>query len=375
MRNLLHIGGYLRAYNLIRGFRKMSDERCFPKRHLDVVGRSHTLSLGLLLNYAVLLLLTFSASQARAESCLTSTDMDAATRSALTTAATRYFDTVARGDAASLKQNAIPSLAADYSGVEATVKANQPALTGTKGTPRPPFLLEAEGAAPLARAEFFCGVFGKNGQTADSAAFYLNGISPGKYGVVILDATSAKGSYMVSFILQLQGTDWKLGGLYIKAAQSGGHNSDWFISRAHDYQSKGQVHNAWLYYLMARSLVSPLPFMSTAATDKLYDDSEKLRPADFPAEGKTADLAAGTTTYKLTALYPELVGNDLNLIVKYQAADVSNTNVAYQSNVSVMKALLTKYPELRDAFAGVVARAGDPGGRDYGTMLAIKDIK
>ena len=179
----------------------------------------------------------------------------------------------------------------------------------------------------------------------------------------------------VSQILQLIGSDWKRGGPYMKSGQTNGHDSNWFITHAREFQSKGQAHNAWLYYLVARSLISPLPFMSTAATDKLYDDSQKLQPADFPADGKTADLSASGTTYKLTALFPEVVGSDLDLIVKYQAADVSNTNTTYSSNVAVMKALVTKYPELRDAFAAVVARAVDPSGRDYGTMLAMKDIK
>jgi hypothetical protein len=54
---------------------------------------------------------------------------------------------------------------------------------------------------------------------------------------------------------------------------------------------------------------------------------------------------------------------------------VANTNQAYQDNVGVMKAILQKWPELRDAFAGVVARAVDATGRDYGTLLAMKDIK
>lgn len=321
----------------------------------------------------------FSASIVVAESCLTSTDMDAATRTALTNSALHYFDLIAKADAASLRQASIPSLAGDFSGIESTIKENQPALASAKANARPPFLLEAEGTATIARAEFFCGVFGRNGQTAGSAAFSLNSLAPGKYGVVILDASSAKGMYTVSLILQLQGSDWKLGGLYIKSAQLNGHDSDWFIARARDFQSKGQTHNAWLYYLVARSLVSPLPFMSTAATDKLYDDSQKLEPADFPADGKTADLstgtAAGSATFKLTALFPEAVGNDLDLIVRYQVADVSNTNQTYQSNVAVMKALITKYPELRDAFAAVVARAVDPNGHDYGTMLAMKEIK
>jgi len=30
---------------------------------------------------------------------------------------------------------------------------------------------------------------------------------------------------------------------------------------------------------------------------------------------------------------------------------------------------------LRDAFDGVVTRAVEPSGRDYGSMLAMKDIK
>jgi hypothetical protein len=61
--------------------------------------------------------------------------------------------------------------------------------------------------------------------------------------------------------------------------------------------------------------------------------------------------------------------------VTYESANVSNTNIAYQDNVNVMKALLTKFPEVRDAFAAVLARAVDTSGRDYGTLLAMKDIK
>ncbi len=310
-----------------------------------------------------------------AENCQTATDMDAATRSALMTAGQRYFDMIAKGDAASLRQNSIASLASDFSGIETTVKDHQKNLAGSHPTARPPFLLEADGTAPIAHAEFFCGVFGKSGQTAGSAAFYLNNLPPGKYGVVILDAASAEGPNAISLILQQVGNDWKLGGLYIKALQVGGHDSEWFAARAREYKAKGQLHNAWLYYLMARNLISPLPFMSTAATDKLYDESQSLQPTDLPAEGKTVDFQAGTATHKLTAIFPDAMANDLDLLVRYQVSDISNTNQTYQSNIAVMKALVTKYPEFKQAFAAVNARAVDPSGRDYGTLLSMKDIK
>ena len=312
---------------------------------------------------------------ASAQNCQTSSDLDDSTRTAIVSVGQRYFDMAAKGDAASLRQNAIASLSSDFSSIEGTVKDRQPDLAGAQAAVKSVFLLQAEGVAPLPHEEFYCGVFGKSGQTANSAVFYLDNLPPGTYGVVIFDATSAKGRFSFSLILQQSGTDWKLGGLYIKTTQVAGHDSDWFVARARDYKTKGQLHNAWFFYLEARSLISPLPFMSTSATDKLYDESQGTQPSDVPANGKTVDLAAGAVTFKLTAIFPEAVGNDLDLIVKYQAADASNTNQAYQSNVAVIMALVAKYPEVRDAFAAVVARAVDANGRDYGTLLAMKDIK
>jgi hypothetical protein len=43
--------------------------------------------------------------------------------------------------------------------------------------------------------------------------------------------------------------------------------------------------------------------------------------------------------------------------------------------MTLIKALVAKFPELHEAFAGVVARAVEPSGRDYGSLLAMKDIK
>jgi len=315
------------------------------------------------------------SSLVHAQNCQMSGDLDDATRSAITAAGQRYFDLAAKGDAAALRQSAIPSLASDFSGIETTVKDHQQDLAGAQPTAKALFLLAAEGTVAIPHAEFYCGVFGKNGQTSGSAVFYFDNLPPGKYAVIILDATSPQARTNLSVVAQQTGADWKLAGLYFKPVLVAGHDSEWFAARAREYKTKGQLHNAWLFYLEARSLISPLPFMSTQATDKLYDEFQSLEPADFPVEGKTADLIAGSTTYKLTTLFPTAVGSDLDLVVKYQTADASNTGQANQSNVAVIKALVAKFPELRDVFAAVVARAVDPSGRDFGTLLAMKDVK
>ncbi len=324
---------------------------------------------------SLLLLGTLLGTSAYAQTCQTATDMDASARTALETTAKRYFEMSERADVAALRQNSIAAVASNFAGVEAAVKENQAALTGATAAVRPPFLLIVDGPEPLARAEFLCGVFGKTGQTKDSAVFVLPNLPPGKYGVTILDVNGAQGAKTLTFVLQQTGTDWKLAGFSAKASQAAGHDAAWFVQRARDFKAKAQNHNAWLYYREAMALAAPVDFMNTLATDQLYDEFQAAQPSDMPTNGHTVDISAGGKTYHLIDSFPLVVGADLDLVVKYQAADVSDTARAFQENTAVIKALVAKYPEFRQVFAGVVARAVEESGRDYGTLLAMRDIK
>ena len=321
--------------------------------------------------------LIFLAGPAKAQTCSTASDMDAATRSALENTGKRLFDMASKGDVFNLKQSTIPSLAANFSGIETAVIENKEAFSGAQATVRPPYLLKLEGNQPAARAEFLCGVFGPQGQTAHSSVFVIPNLPPGTYAIVILDVTGgSKGPYTLSFVLQQIGNDWKLGGFYAKAAQIAGHDANWYIQQADQYKAKGNAHTAWLYYLEARELIAPVPFMSTLETDHLYDTIHNSQPKDVPSDGNTADLtAANGKTYKLTQIFPVVVGNELDLVVKYQYPDVSNTAQTFQDNMAVMKALIQKYPEFRSAFGAVVARAVQADGKDYGSLMPVKDIK
>jgi hypothetical protein len=315
------------------------------------------------------------AAAARAQTCLSAPDIEPSTRAALEAAAKRYFEMSARADAAALKQNSIPSLAASFSAVEKALKDNQPDLTGASATVRPPYQLIAEGLEPVARAEFLCGVFGPSGQTSQSAVFALNNLPPGKYAVTILDARGGKKPITLTFVLEQQGADWKLAGFYARSQQACGHDGAWFAQQARDFKSKSQNHNAWLYYREAIALTSPVDFMSTQATDKLYDEIQTVQPADMPVNDTAIDLFAGGKTHRWTAIFPLPVGDELDVVVKYSSSDISNTQKTFEENVQVIKALVTKFPELKSAFAGVVARAVSPTGEDYGSLLPTKDMK
>ncbi len=312
---------------------------------------------------------------ARGQTCQSAADMDLSVRTALETSAKHYFDLAAQGDVAALRANSIAVLASNFGGVETAVKDNQSAFSAARATVRSVFLLSADGTAPLPRAEFLCGVFGKSGQTPESAVFVLNNLPPGKYGVAILDVRGSKDARTLTFILQQVGTDWKLAGFYARLAQLNGHDGAWFVQRAREYKTKGQTRDAWLYYREAIALSAPVDFMSTMVTDKLYDEMQVVVPSDLPVGGNTVDLPGAGKTYRLTEIFPLAVGSDLDIVVKYQKADISDTGATFLENQAVTKALIAKFPEFRDAFAGVVVRAVDPSGRDYGSLMPMKEIK
>jgi hypothetical protein len=326
-----------------------------------------------------LLALGAVACAARAQTCQSASDMDESVRTGLEAAAKRYFEMSARGDTAALRQNSIASVAASFAGIEAAVKENLAALNGAKASVRPPFLLTADSAETLPRAEFLCGVFGASGQTKNSAVFVLNNLPPGKYGITILDVSGSHVAMAMTLTLVLQqaGADWKLAGFFAKSSQASGHDAAWFTERARNFKAKAQNHNAWLYYREAIALSAPVDFMSTLATDKLYDEAQAIQPADMPANGNTVEMSAGGKTYRLTEIFLRGVGsdNDLDVEVNYQAADVSDTAHTFQENTTVIKALVAKFPEFREAFDGVVARAVDPSGHNFSSLMAMRDIK
>ena len=246
---------------MVRFEKSFTPLRCHPERSRfsgeakDLWRHGYRASAKLHLRCVALGLLTFFTTTAFAETCLTASDMGDA-RTALTSTALRYFDMIAKGDTASLRQNSIPSLAADFASIENAVKGDQAALAGVKATARPPFLLQAQGSAPIERAEFFCGVVGSKGQTADSAAFVLNNLPPGKYGVVILDAPSAKGGFTASMILQRSWVrEWKLG-YSLHQIRTIRRPRQRLVRRPRpaSFQGKGQMHDAWLYFFLRRAI-------------------------------------------------------------------------------------------------------------------------
>ncbi|HWR17637.1 MAG TPA: hypothetical protein VN577_22600 [Terriglobales bacterium] len=305
-----------------------------------------------------------------AEECRVGSEIDTATRTAIENAAQRYYQAAAAGNTADLQQNSIPAVSSDFAGIQAAINENKDNF-GTGSSIRGIYQLDAQGNAPLKRAEFYCGIM----NSPNYVGFAIPNLPPGNYALAMLDAQGGKNPITVSFVLQQVGAQWKIGGVYIRPTAINGHDSKWYIAQAQQYKAKGQNLNAWFYYLTAWDLAAPVRFMGTKALDRIADEMQSVRPQNPISPQSPVDLSFNGKSYKVTDLFPVPLTDGLGLVVKFQVPDVSNTAAAYADNVSVMKALLNQYPELREAFVSIVARAVAPSGNDYGTLLSMKDIK
>jgi hypothetical protein len=305
-----------------------------------------------------------------AQTCYTAAEMEPATKSAIAAAAHQDFTYASQGDVFNLRQNATPDLAANFGGIEGIVIDQKSAYTGAQANIRDEYILETSGNAPVPRAEFFCGIY----NSPQRSAFIINNLPPGRYAIVIQDVTTSKGPYFLTLILKQQGGAWKLAGYYSKPSTIGGHAGDWYLTKAREFKTKGETHDAWFYYLTAWDLLAPVDFISTPKLDRIADEMQSVQPSDLPTNNPV-DLVTANKTYKLTRVFPDRSNDGLVLVVKYQSPDISNTQQTFEDNMSVIRALVKKYPEYRDAFTGVVARAVSPSGGEYASLLPMKDVK
>ena len=306
-----------------------------------------------------------------AQTCSSGSDLDAATRTAIDNAATQYLNMSKNGDVAGLKANAIPAITGDFSSIEQAVVTNKQYLSQGNATISATYLLDASDAkAPLARADFYCGIY----NSPDRLSFSIPNLPPGKYAIAI-QKVDGKDPITLTLILQNMGGAWKLAGYYPRLDAIGGHDGQWYLNQARQYKAKGQSLDAWFYYLTAWDLTAPVNFMSTPQLDKIADEMQSSRPTNLPSSNAPLNLSANGKVFRVTELTAVPVDNALDLRVVYENPNAGDSGQAFKDNMAMIHAIVAKYPEVRDAFNSVIARAVDSSGHQYGSLLPMKEIK
>ncbi len=303
--------------------------------------------------------------------CTSGADIDTATATAIDNAAKQYLNMSKNGDVAGLEANAIPQIKGDFDAIEQAVVTNKEYLAEGTPTITDTYLLDAsQSKETLPRAEFYCGIY----NSPQREAFFIPNLPPGRYAIVI-QKVNGKDPITLTLVLQDVGGAWKLAGYYPRLDEIGGHDGQWYLTQAQAFKAKGQLHNAWFYYLTAWDLTAPVNFMSTPQLDQISSEMQSARPADLPSAASPLSLSANGKVFKVTEMTAVPVDNKLDLRIRYENPAAADSGAAFQDNMAVIKAIVAKYPELREGFDSIIARAVDSSGHEYGSLLPVKEIK
>jgi hypothetical protein len=288
--------------------------------------------------------------------------MPAADRDALAARARSLTADALSGDAGAMREASASDLQRDFSGVASAVLTLHPDSGGVV-TITSLFLLDNSGAKPDSGAsQFFCGAY----NTPEHVTFTLPGLKPVRYAVAFVHVTGVPEPRQITYVLQDQ-IGWKLAGFVQKPLQAAGHDGVWYWQHARELVKDRQLWNAELCYQIARQLVTPVGFVSSANLDKLLAEQQAAQPVDWPTEDKPLLLTVDGRNLPISEITPLLSSHDSEPIaasVVYQApSDAASADAAAVSTLqkAIAAALEAKVPELQTFVKQLVITSRPPG--------------
>ncbi len=322
------------------------------------------------------LLLAALALPALGQTCTTQGQLTSAERQQLMQVAETLVGEVQSGDLAGLRNNTLPAIANQFSGIANSANTLRPLIAQAGLTVDALFAFDAQpsgGAAP--GAQFFCS---PPNSTMTVVLNFGNNLPPGKYALAVVHATGVEKPQQISLVLAQDAGQWKLAGFFAKPLLFAGQDGVWYWSRARQFAQQHDDWAAYFYYKIATALVLPVNFLSSPNTDKLQHEASQVNPQNLPTQAPAMFQANGNQ-YELTHVDTTTELGPLDLAIHYnaddaQAAQLRNPAQARQQVVALMSAILATHPGLRQAFHGLWVYADQNGSTLFALELPMNQI-
>jgi len=192
---------------------------------------------------------------------------------------------------------------------------------------------------------------------------------PAEAHVVIEAHTTNNSEVFVVWLLPEQG-NWRV--QYVHFALSGvvGKSPADLRKIAEAEQQKQHNLNAFLLFATALQLTDRGPYFQLGIRPDIEKDLSEIKKPEFLVGQPPFIWNVGTAgSFKLLNVGLIGVGGKIYLQVDHRAAPWTDDKDVVKSNRSLIAALDSRYPEYREAFAGIVVRAHEDGtNRTYGTV-------
>jgi hypothetical protein len=308
---------------------------------------------------------------ARAASCKTQSQMTAAERIAISSAARAIAGDVQSGNVTALRAITIPAVT-DFSGIAGSVDSLKPLLRNAFITINNLYDLDASTErADAARVDFYCGT--------PVVVMNIDDLPPGTYALAILHATGVPQPQQISLILSNVGQGrWMLAGFFSRPMLDAGHDGLWYWVSARKYAQKTMNWDALLYYRIAAIFLNPVDFLSSPNLEKLRHEEDQVHPDGMPGI-KPLMLPVSNSVFTVTRVDTTTTFGALDLEVHYtpdatQSSQLRDPMTARKQVTAVMIALLSLHPELHDAFHGIWVQADKGSDSIFSLELPMDQI-
>jgi hypothetical protein len=284
-------------------------------------------------------------------------------RDTLASAGQQLGNAVIQQDFTSLQATLLPAVAPQWEGIRGVIEQGAPIVKGGQVQLNALYLLDASTLTAPADTQFFC----SNSNGSLTVTVSMRSLPPGRYALIlayVLGGTAAsQGSPPVAgqlgFILGLDGSAWKLGGVFVRPGLLDGHDGVWYWQRARELVKGNPQWSAWFSYETARYLLVPVDFISSPNLEKLGQEQAQVK--NSPAEAFPYSLPDGARTWKIDSVRLDASLRQADLAVTYESTGVTDPAAVRTEAVAVLSALLKAKPDLRQNFHGLWAYASKDG--------------
>jgi hypothetical protein len=304
-------------------------------------------------------LVILAPAAAFAATCTTQAELSPQDRSTLASIGEQLSDAVIRQDVSALQSVLLPAISNQWEGIRGAVEQAAPMMKGGKAQLRNVYLLDASTVTAPTDTQFFC----SNASGSMTVTINMHALPPGKYAVVLSDATGAALAGQMAFVLAWDTTGapgWKLGGFSAREGMFNGHDGVWYWTRARELARSNMPWAAWFCYDEAHYLELPVDFISSPNLEKLTQEQGQIKGA--PTEDTfPVSVTAGDRTWKVLSVRFDATLHEPDLGVTYESTGNTDPAVARTEAIAVLGALLKSHTGLRENFHGMWAYASVNG--------------
>jgi len=324
---------------------------------------------------AAFVVMAASAFPASAQTCTTQAKMADDVRSSLADQALAIGIDIKGNNGAKIQGESSPALAGNFEQTAFLLRTTSEKIAGDALAVTQVYLLDASKASGSGEVDFSCPLTATSSETD----FTFGSLPAGIYGFAMVEATGPR-PWLLSLLLQQQGSAWKLAGLYSHPRAVAGREGLSYWSGAREAAKAKQLWRAWLLYAEADALLAPAPFVDTTHLDMLRSEQRESTPPEL-TDGISAQTPlvlkdAQGQPVAFTAIAPGSSddGAKLRLTLHYRAEPLADPAAARARNAEAARTLLDAHKELRTGVDTVFVFADLVGQPPFATEMPVSQI-